>query len=500
MKTFSLLSLAACLLAMPAVAAAKSRTPTHDIQLGVQAWTFNKGTFAEAVDRISAMGVRYVQAYPRQKIGGGIEGRMVPSMDAATRAQVLAMLKAKNVTLSSYGVVRAKTEAEWREIFDFARAMGLRDIAVEPPRAEWPEVFPLLDRLAREYGVAVTLHNHPNPNNPPADVVAALAPYGPHLGFCADTGHWARSGFDPVESLRVAGPRLISVHFKDLTEVARKAHDVPWGTGACNAAGQLAELRRQGFQGIVYVEYEHRTPALPEEVARSVEFFRRAAAAGDEDLISGRVVPPGFSDESAALPPPGAGKNSLRWPSAQPLFAADLSNAEFKPGSWAWEDGVLVAKGGGEIWTKESFQDFGLSLEFRCEEKSNSGVLLRCTDPRNWLNNAIEVQILQGDAENEKHLAGAIFDCLAPNQQVQIEPGRWHRLVIIAKKSRINVILDGETVTEMNLSLWKEPGRNPDGTPNKFTRAYHTMTGAGRIGLQYHGSPIAFRNLVIDRW
>lgn len=471
----------------------------HRIELGVQAWTFNRGTFAQAVEKTAALGVRYIQAYPRQKIGGGIEGTMVPTMDASTREKVLALLKSHGVTLTSFGVVRAANEEEWRQIFFFAKEMGLRDIACEPPKAQWAEVFPVLDRLSREYGVAVTIHNHPNPNNPPSDVVAALAPYGKHMGFCGDTGHWARSGFDPVDCLRAAEGRLISLHFKDLTEIARPAHDVPWGTGASNAAGQLAELRRQGFRGIVYVEYEHRTPQLEAEVARSVEFFRRAEKASDADLIAGRVVPPGFSRDTRELNQPGAGKNSARWSPPAPLFAPDLSNAEFKPGTWAWENGELVAKGGGDLWTRDDYDNFAVHLEFKTEAGGNSGLFLRCSDTVNWLHNAIEVQILQGDAPNDRHLAGAIFDCVAPKQRIEIVPGQWHRLTAICRNNRITVILDGETTVEANLDQWKTPGKNPDGSPNKFKKAYKDMARSGRIGLQYHGSPIAFRNLTVER-
>ncbi len=74
---------------------------------------------------------------------------------------------------------------------------------------------------------------------------------------------------------------------------------MPWGTGGSNATGQLAELRRQGFTGIVYLEYEARTPVMEAEIARCVEFFRRAAAASDADLIGGRVVPPGGTADAA---------------------------------------------------------------------------------------------------------------------------------------------------------------------------------------------------------
>lgn len=56
-----------------------------------------------------------------------------------------------------------------------------------------------------------------------------------------------------------------------------------------------------GDMGCHYLEYEYRTPQIEAEVARSVEFFRRAAAASDADLIAGRVTPPGFTPDARAL-------------------------------------------------------------------------------------------------------------------------------------------------------------------------------------------------------
>lgn len=277
------------------------RSASAPLKLGVQAWTYNNLTFAETLDKTAALGLRYVQAFTRQKIGGGIEGTMAPNMDAATRAKVLALAKAKGIAITSMGVVSANNETEWRELFSFAKAMGMQDIAVEPPKAKWPAELPLLDRLAREYGVGVTFHNHYNPDNPPEHLLAALQPYGKHMGFCADTGHWARSGIEPVAALRKVESRLLALHFKDIIQFSRGARDVPWGTGVSNAAGQLAELRRQRFDGIIYLEYEARTPQIEPEIARCVEFFRRASSASDSDLIAGRVIPPGFTADAADL-------------------------------------------------------------------------------------------------------------------------------------------------------------------------------------------------------
>ena len=224
------------------------------------------------------------------------------------------------------------------------------------------------------------------------------------------------------------------------------------------------------------------------------------------DRKNATPVPAGFSADVHAVFAPSRGKDSARWPSPQPLFARDLSNADLQAGAWSFNaEGVLAptrtagAKPNGDLWTKETYGDFAVSLEFRTQEKSNSGVFIRATDIVNWLQNSIEIQILQGDDDKPVHLVGAIFDVAPPARQVPITPGEWYRYVIVAKGNMIRVVLNGEEVNRVNLDQWQDAGRNPDGTANKFTKAYKDMARSGRIGLQDHGSPIEFRNLFVER-
>jgi len=220
---------------------------------------------------------------------------------------------------------------------------------------------------------------------------------------------------------------------------------------------------------------------------------------------SAQTTPAGFSPDVHAVFAPGRGKDSAKWPAPQPLFARDLSNADLQPGAWAFNaEGVLAptraagAKAHGDLWTKESYGDFVVSLEFRTAENSNSGVFLRSSDIVNWLQNSIEVQILQGD-ETPVHVVGAIFDVAAPARTIAIKPGQWYRYVITAKGNTITVMLNHEEVNKVNLELWKDAGHNPDGTANKFTKACKDMARSGRIGLQDHGTAIEFRNLLVER-
>ena len=115
------------------------------------------------------------------------------------------------------------------------------------------------------------------------------------MGACADTGHWLRSGLDPVECLEKLEGRVICLHFKDLVAEEPKAqdttapkkkknseakamHDVPWGTGAGNIKAQMAELKRQHFHGAFCVEYEYNWENSVPEIAKCVKFFNATCA------------------------------------------------------------------------------------------------------------------------------------------------------------------------------------------------------------------------------
>lgn len=243
-------------------------------KLGAQAYTFNRFTFAEAIDKIKSCGLSYVEAYPGQTIGGGIEGKMEPSMPAEKRQQILKMLQDKGVKMVSFGVTGAKDEAGWRELFEFAVAMGLENITMEPE----PEFIPLVSKLCDEYQINAALHNHPNPSRywNPDVVIAAMQGQSKRLGSCADIGHWVRSGLDPVECLKKLEGHVIQLHFKDLNEKSKDAHDVHWGTGVSNVDGVLAELKRQNFKGVLSAEYEYNWENSAPDVTASVQYFREA--------------------------------------------------------------------------------------------------------------------------------------------------------------------------------------------------------------------------------
>ena len=449
----------------------------EDWKLGMQAYSFNRFTFFEAVDKNKALEMKYIEAYPGQKLSKEKpDVKMDHNMSSADRKLTLRKLRESGIKLMNYGVVGlSNNEAECRKVFDFAKEMGIETIVSEPPE----DAFDLIDRLCEEYKINVAIHNHPKPSHywDPDTVLKVCKGRSKRIGACADTGHWTRSGVDPLEAIKKLGKarRIISLHFKDLNEFGnRGAHDVPWGTGVSQAGAILAELNRQKFKGVFSIEYEHNWLNSMPEISKCVAFFRKTAA--------------GLSDMKF-----------------KKLFGKNLSNAIMEAGSWAFDaDGVLspTPKGHGTIWTKERYGNFILKLDFKVPERGNSGVFIRGADLRNWIHTTIEIQI-HATTDGTKHgQCGAVYDCLSPSKDATKKPGEWNHYVITCLDNKIYINLNGEDIIDMDLNLWTEAGRNPGppvaaGTRNKFRYAYKDMSREGHIGLQYHGNMVWFRDLKI---
>ncbi len=195
--------------------------------------------------------------------------------------------------------------------------------------------------------------------------------------------------------------------------------------------------------------------------------------------------------------------NVANWPD---LFKPDLSNAIFPQGIWTVADGVLTASEDQAIWTDRDYDDFLLDLEFKTASGTNSGVVVYCSDMKNWIPNSVEIQIADDFAEKwakspKTWQCGAIFGHLAPTKSMVKKPGQWNRFTIRCMDQRIDVALNGERITSMDMSLWTSAKTNPDGSkiPPWLNKPLSKQPTKGRIGLQgkHAGAPIWFRNIKI---
>lgn len=211
--------------------------------------------------------------------------------------------------------------------------------------------------------------------------------------------------------------------------------------------------------------------------------------------LVGQTPPPAPAAPQAAPQAAATVKATGEWIT---LFnGKDLSgwmNAAGGDAKWAVVDGTLTGqRGSGDLWTKARFGNFVLEVEFNTT--GNSGVFIRTDNPKSCVQTGIEIQV-ENPGEPNRHSVGAIYDLVAPSKNAA-KAGEWNKYVITAQGSKITVVLNGETVSSIDLDQWTEAGRNPDGSGNKFKKALKDWKREGHIGLQDHGNKVAYRNLRI---
>ncbi len=245
-------------------------------KLAVQARTFRLFTIKETLDKLNELGIKYIELYPGQRIGAGIEGTTAYDADEKTRDKIKELLDKKGIKAINYGMVQGNTEEQWNQIFTFARDMGIETIVSEP----MAKFMDHIEMLCDKYDIRFAIHNHPKPTRywHPVIVASVIAARSNRIGVCGDIGHWVRSGLNPVECVSQLQEKFISFQLKDLNNFGvRAAHDVPWGVGNSNVAGVMHELRRQGFKGSFSIEYEHNWENSMPEIAESIAYFYRVA-------------------------------------------------------------------------------------------------------------------------------------------------------------------------------------------------------------------------------
>jgi hypothetical protein len=143
--------------------------------------------------------------------------------------------------------------------------------------------------------------------------------------------------------------------------------------------------------------------------------------------------------------------------------------------NWAMVDGAVQAdKGSGFLVTPVSYHDFQITLEFWVTDDANSGVFLRCADPKtiNQMN-AYEVNIFD-QRPDQSYRTGGIVDVAKPASVIQTG-GKWNNYDITARGSRLIVVLNGAKVVDVQ----------------------DTKHGEGPIALQYGAGTVKFRNVRI---
>ena len=220
------------------------RGPYAPFRMGIQSYSLRHFKVDEALAKTQQLGLRNWEAYPAH----------VPQTDDPAKIKEMQdKLRAHNVRLRAWGVVGFDTdEAKTRKILDFAKAMNISVVSADPS----PESFAVLDKVLEQYpDIFIAIHNH-GPGHrydKITDVTKAIQGHHERIGACVDTGHYLRSGEDPVAAVKAFGKRTYGVHLKDVKD---KTKFTEVGKGDLKVADLLKELRDLQYRQIISLEYE----------------------------------------------------------------------------------------------------------------------------------------------------------------------------------------------------------------------------------------------------
>jgi 3-keto-disaccharide hydrolase len=219
----------------------------------------------------------------------------------------------------------------------------------------------------------------------------------------------------------------------------------------------------------------------------------------------------GLAAEAGIVPPPKEEPRIID-PGPPPSDAIVLFNghdlsrwqaADGSPTKWIVKEAAMQpVKEAGYIWTKQSFGDCQLHIEWATPDKvegegqgrGNSGVFFG--------GQRYEVQVL--DSYNNKTYyhgqAGAIYNQYAPLVNASRKPGQWQTYDIVYHAPRFdnqNKLVQPGTFTVLHNGVLIQDHVSIMGSTTHDKPAYEPHPVKQPIALQDHGNPVRFRNVWI---
>lgn len=239
-------------------------------QLGLQSWTCRNMTFEQVVDFATRHGITQLEL---------IAAHLNPADPHEETLRKKSLLTERGLTAYSFGVAGTTLDKEKdRQLFEFARLMGMKVIIVEPKEmAAWDH----LELLVKEYDIKLAIHNHGAGSvyGDPAIVRKILAERDPRIGVCLDVGWITAAGFDAAEVFRRYGDRVYDMHFKDkkiemTTEGKPVPVDTEIGQGQANYAGLFAAIKETKWSGVMAIETDSKAFAAdPSRLVSEARLF-----------------------------------------------------------------------------------------------------------------------------------------------------------------------------------------------------------------------------------
>jgi sugar phosphate isomerase/epimerase len=238
-------------------------------RLAIQSWCFRGyKTHEQVIDALGCCGVRNLEI-SNAHVNPFTQG-------AEELAGVLDLYRRAGVNITSTGLFHVgPDEAKGRRALDFVRLCGVKAFTTDID----PGGLEVAERLAREYGVLLAVHNHGrrHRHGPAWALEDLLAATSGSIGICLDTAWMIDSGDDPVAFAAKHASRIYGVHVKDfIFDRAGRPSDVVVGQGNLKLPEFLATLRKADYGGYFTLEYEGDVNDPVPATRQCVEAIRRA--------------------------------------------------------------------------------------------------------------------------------------------------------------------------------------------------------------------------------
>ena len=233
--------------------------PSKDWKFGVALWTFHDVDFPAALSRVDSAGLVYIEPNTFVSAGADFKDSVIGQLSMSGIDKLKDMIAAKNLKVESLYIVGDSTITSWKKQFDIAKELGAEYVTTEPPLNMWNS----LDSLAGVYGIKIAIHDHWEGFSHywnPDTTLMALKDH-PNFYVCADLGHWPKSGIKPLDAIKKLSGHIIGIHLKDIAAYNDPTlKDVVVGTGVVDFPAIFAELKKQNFNGHIYIERDSTEP------------------------------------------------------------------------------------------------------------------------------------------------------------------------------------------------------------------------------------------------
>jgi HEAT repeat protein len=213
------------------------------------------------------------------------------------------------------------------------------------------------------------------------------------------------------------------------------------------------------------------------------------------------VYADGTGPKLASVPVPAPATTPLAGPDSEgftPLFnGKDLTGWIGDRKGYVVEDGKMLCKPGGNIYTEQQYDNFIFRFEFKLTPGANNGLGIRTPSKGNAAYAGMELQILDNTAQKYAKLQpfqyhGSIYG-VVPAKRGHLKPvGEWNRQEVIADGPKIKVILNETVIVDADLSKLEQTGNM-----HNLKKHPGLLNKGGHIGFLGHGSVVEFRGMRI---